>query len=84
VHLKLFLREPKGSGLKADAGPEKQGDGGRVADIHLPNLTVFTPAAGRANGTAVIICPGGSYVRLAFQHEGIVPAQWFASHRWLP
>ena len=66
-------------GLKADAGAEKQIADGRVAAIHHPSLTVFEPAAGRANGTAVIICPGGSYVRLAFDHEGVVPARWFAS-----
>ena len=66
-------------GLKADAGPETWPEGGRVANIHHPSLTVFAPAAGRANGTAVIICPGGSYVRLAFDHEGVVPARWFAA-----
>jgi acetyl esterase/lipase len=66
-------------GLKAGAGPEAEIADGRVANIHHPSLTVFAPAAGRANGTAVIICPGGSYVRLAFEPEGIVPARWFAA-----
>jgi acetyl esterase/lipase len=66
-------------GLKADAGPEKQVAAGRVANIHHPSLTVFSPDAGRANGTAVIICPGGSYVRLTVEPEGAVPARWFAS-----
>ena len=65
-------------GLRADAGPEKEIADGRVSAINHPSLTVFAPAAGSANGTAVVICPGGSYVRLAFDHEGLVPGRWFA------
>ncbi|HEU4386517.1 MAG TPA: alpha/beta hydrolase [Blastocatellia bacterium] len=35
----------------------------------IPTLTPYFPAAGRANGTAVVICPGGGYGHLA-PHEG--------------
>lgn len=35
-----------------------------------PHVTVFRPAAGKANGTAVVICPGGGYGFLADDHEG--------------
>lgn len=49
----------------------------RVENVHKPSLTLFLPDAGKANGTAVIICPGGSYTRLAFGHEGIDIAKWF-------
>lgn len=65
-------------GLKPDAGPETRLEGGRVANIHHPSLTVFP--AERPNGTALIICPGGGYMRLAFEHEGIVPAHWANAH----
>src|SRR5476649_2341802 len=30
-----------------------------VKNIHNPSLTVFLPPPGKANGTAVVICPGG-------------------------
>ncbi|AHJ96278.1 alpha/beta hydrolase [Hymenobacter swuensis] len=40
----------------------------RVSNVLQPTLTVFRPA--KANGTAVIICPGGGYARLAIDHEG--------------
>ena len=66
-------------GLHANAGPEKDMGEGRVANVNHPTLTVFAPAAGKANGTAVIVCPGGGYVRLSADHEGKAPAQWFAS-----
>ena len=45
----------------------------RVTD---PDLTVFLPPAEKANGTAVLICPGGGYTVLAFDHEGNAIAQW--------
>ena len=42
----------------------------RISNVVQPNLTVFVPAAGTANGTAVIVCPGGGYGRLAIDSEG--------------
>ena len=42
----------------------------RIATVVQPTLTVFLPPRGKANGTAVIICPGGGYVRLSMDHEG--------------
>jgi len=40
-------------------------------------MLVFFPQADKANGTAVIICPGGAYARLAMNHEGYQIAEWF-------
>jgi acetyl esterase/lipase len=50
--------------LRKDASDEKMVNG-RVVGVHRPTLTVFAPERGKANGTAVIFCPGGGYVRLA-------------------
>ena len=44
--------------------------GVRIANVVQPTLTAFLPAAGTANGTAVIICPGGGYARLSIDSEG--------------
>jgi acetyl esterase/lipase len=41
-----------------------------LSKVSHPTLTVYLPAAGTANGTAVVICPGGGYTHLAFTHEG--------------
>lgn len=51
-------------GLHKDASDEKMVNG-RVVNVHRPTLTVFAPERTNANGTAVIFCPGGGYVRLA-------------------
>jgi acetyl esterase/lipase len=41
-----------------------------------PTISVFLPPAEKANGMAVIICPGGGYGALAFDYEGIDIARW--------
>jgi acetyl esterase/lipase len=46
----------------------------------VPSLTLFRPQQGKANGTAVIIAPGGAYVNLAARLEGREVADWFTSH----
>jgi acetyl esterase/lipase len=50
-----------------------------ASKVTLPQLFVFSPAAGKANGTAVIICPGGGYGRLAIDKEGYKVAEKFAN-----
>jgi acetyl esterase/lipase len=60
-------------GLHADATPEKTDRGGGISNVNHPTLTVLRPEA--PNGTAVIVCPGGAYLHLSFQHEGLVPAK---------
>jgi acetyl esterase/lipase len=50
-----------------------------VKNIHNPSLTVFLPAKGKANGTAVIVAAGGGHRELVFNPEGVEPAQYLAS-----
>jgi acetyl esterase/lipase len=48
-----------------------------VARVSNPALIPFYPAKGKANGSAVIICPGGGYGILAIGHEGYAVAKEF-------
>lgn len=41
-----------------------------ISKVSIPTLTVYIPKKEKANGTAVIICPGGGYAVLAASHEG--------------
>jgi len=50
----------------------------RIAKVSNPTLTVFK--ADKPNGKAVIICPGGSYLILAFDKEGTRVAEEF--NKW--
>jgi acetyl esterase/lipase len=45
----------------------------------IPSLTIFDPQPGTANGSAVIILPGGGYAHLAANLEGRQFADWFAA-----
>ncbi|WP_229490480.1 alpha/beta hydrolase [Pseudoduganella namucuonensis] len=59
-------------------GAEQLSDG-RISNVSEPTLTVFRPAVDRPNGTAVIICPGGGYVRLSAEREGAQYANWLGT-----
>ncbi len=49
----------------------------RISKVTEPTITVFEAPAEKANGTAVIICPGGGYGILAIDHEGYNVAKRF-------
>ena len=47
-----------------------------VYNVTKPSLTVFVPEADKANGTAVIIAPGGGFHALSINSEGLDVAKW--------
>ena len=62
-------------------GPlEKNDDEGKAYDenvrIYRPSIKVFLPE-GKNTGRAVIMCPGGGYALLAYDHEGYAYADYF-------
>src|SRR6266498_3994689 len=52
-----------------------------VTNVTKPTLTLFRPASGSANGSAVVICPGGGFMALSISSEGTVVAKWLAARR---
>lgn len=48
----------------------------KVTNVHNPTLTVFLPPKDKANGAAVVICPGGGHRELWVLHEGENMARW--------
>lgn len=54
------------------------GDGGSEAAPAAATITVHRPL--RANGAAVVICPGGAYCFRVSDHEGHGIAKWFNRH----
>jgi acetyl esterase/lipase len=49
----------------------------RISKVSVPTLTMFAPAGSKEKRTAIIICPGGAYIRLSFSHEGTEFAKLF-------
>ena len=64
--------EPETFALWPNGAPGALG----TADEDKPTLTVFRTTL-RANGTAVIVAPGGGYARLSMNNEGRQVAAWF-------
>jgi len=52
--------------------------GKMVRNVVKPTLTVFPANPSAANGTAVIVCPGGGFRFLSWQSEGIDVAKWLS------
>jgi acetyl esterase/lipase len=51
----------------------------RLTNVSNPTITIHRPPQGKANGTAVVICPGGGYGILATNLEGDEVANWLNS-----
>lgn len=50
----------------------------RVVEVTDPFVAVFEPAPEKKNHKAIVVCPGGAYVRLAVHKEGYATAEWLA------
>ncbi len=51
----------------------------RVYQVGTPGVYAFLAPDSLNTGTAVVICPGGGYARLAYQGGGVNMARWFNS-----
>lgn len=68
----MDVTDPRfGSGSATDA---------LVWNVTHPTLTVFRPAAGKGNGTAIIVAPGGGFRVLSWKNEGLNVATWLSEH----
>lgn len=59
-------------------GPAQGAQGDKETDI--PTIAIYLPSADQGPTPAIVICPGGGYVRLSMEHEGTVIAQWLRDH----
>jgi acetyl esterase/lipase len=48
-------------------------------NVVVPTLTVFEPEAGKADGTSMVVAPGGAFHFLMIDHEGYDMARWLNS-----
>lgn len=66
---------PDSNGLTV--AEENAGDG-RISNISEAEMYVFLPSKETNTGAAVVICPGGGYIREAMNHEGYDMARWLS------
>jgi acetyl esterase/lipase len=51
----------------------------RISNVSTPALTIYSPDPAIDTGAAVLVCPGGGYVRLAMDIEGTEVCEWLNS-----
>lgn len=56
--------------------PGKAPNGDGTFEDSTKELEVFLPPADKANGAAIVLCPGGGYIRHVTEKEGYPIAQW--------
>jgi acetyl esterase/lipase len=64
--------------IAGEVGEEKVETKGvkRVSNVTVPAITYYLSDSAKANGTTVLVCPGGAYNILAIEHEGEDVCQW--------
>ena len=87
--LNLWPATPPGPAAKVDGAerdltkPEDKLIAGRpiikLGHVGTPQMLVYLPDKGKANGGAVLICPGGGFSILAWDLEGTEVAEWLNS-----
>jgi acetyl esterase/lipase len=51
----------------------------RLGNVSQPTITLYRPSKHNANGTVVMVCPGGGYSILAMDLEGAEVCKWLNS-----
>lgn len=64
---------------RGNLGAERLDASGRIANVSVPTLTLVPPTVDRANGTAIVLCPGGGYSVLSMNREGQQYAAWLST-----
>ena len=60
-----LVKRPKDDGLR------------RPTNVSAPTITLYRPD--RANGAAVLVCPGGGFIHLSIENEGTKVCEWLQS-----
>jgi len=59
---------------------ESGADHGFLRNVSRPQIDVYLPARGKANGASLLVFPGGGYAGLTYDYEGTQQARFFVDH----
>lgn len=77
--LNLWPDKPPGeTGTVAEEKVEKKAIV-TITNVSKPTITVTHPPKEKNTGVAVVVCPGGGYNILAYEHEGTQVSEWLNS-----
>jgi acetyl esterase/lipase len=72
----IHLWENGAPGFESRKDEPEQAKDWWVRNVNNPSITVFLPPAGKANGCAVLVAPGGGFRELVFNGEGKQAAEF--------
>ena len=56
--------------------PANKNDVLRIANVSIPTISIYPAKGDELSKTAVLVCPGGGYNILAYEHEGTQVCEW--------
>ena len=56
--------------------PANANDVLRIANVTVPTLSIYPANNDSSTGTSILVCPGGGYNILAYEHEGTQVCEW--------
>ncbi|MFR5871988.1 MAG: hypothetical protein ACLUEV_10695 [Alistipes sp.] len=71
---------PTGPWKATDSRSRRPADRHELDKCAEADYFVFPADPAQATGQAVVICPGGGYISLAYGHEGLDVAEWMNEH----
>ena len=74
IILELWPGKPPGE--TGEPVEDKSEGPGKVTAVGRPVITVTRPPKDKDTGAAIVVCPGGGYRMLAYEHEGTQVAAW--------
>ncbi len=81
LHAQQFLPIwPQGKKPNSNGKVVKDSITNRVWQVGTPGVYAFVVSKEENAGTAVLICPGGGYERLAYLQSGFTLAKWYNTH----
>ena len=81
LHAQQFMPIwPEGKKPNANGKVVKDSISNRVWQVGTPGVYAFVVQKEENAGTAVLICPGGGYERLAYLQSGYTLAKWYNTH----
>ena len=78
INVKIWPEKIPGAKNGQNYWPKPSEEERCITKISSPEMEVILPSEEKANGTAVLIFPGGGYGVVCLHHEGYDLARWFA------
>ena len=75
----IYLWQTGAPGFESRKDEPEVQKNGLITNIHNPSITCYFPEKVKANGTAIVVCPGGGFSKLVYNSEGRDPALFLNS-----